>query len=52
MNQHACILQKLKKKKLQHNCGLCFIYLYIWGNLSHDTENKMLTFNIEGICEF
>lgn len=40
------------KQNLQQNCGLCFIYSYIWGNLSHDIENKMLTFNIADICEF
>lgn len=43
---------KQNKTNLQQNCGLCFIYLYIWGNFSHDIENKMLTFNIADICEF
>lgn len=42
---------KKKEKILQLNCRLCFIYLNIWENLSHwshDTENKMLIFNIAG----
>lgn len=48
-------LKKKKKKVHQENCGLRFIYLNIWDNLSHwshDTEDKMLTFNIAGICAF
>lgn len=50
----TCIyyLKKKKRRNLKHSCELFFIYLYIWGNLSHDTENKMLTFNIADICDF
>lgn len=51
---HSCTIRGTgegRGNQKTHNlhCGLGFIYLYVCGNLSHDTGNKMLTFNIADI---
>jgi len=49
---HLLHRKKKSSQQLQQNYGLSFIYLYIWGKLSHDIENKTLTFNTADISEF